>query len=329
MQSYTSPRQFLGLNRLVYWFLGVVVVAGLVLTGFYYNRHEIRIFSDGKQTQLIMRGGTVADALHTAGISLGEKDIVEPPVGTKLTGDISVQVTRMIRVTLTADGNTGEHWVLPGTVGDTLNKLNVSLNSGDQVLPDAANTLKSGDQIEVIRFSSKYLEQSVKIPFKTVRRDDNSMERGATSVVQQGKEGLAQKTVKITLRNGQEVSREIVGEKVVRQPVNKIVAVGTVKTKVVSRNDNIKFSKALQMSASAYTHTGRNTASGIYPKKGAVAVDPRIIPMGTKLYIDGYGYGTALDVGSAIKGYKIDLFFETESQARKWGRRPVKVYILE
>jgi 3D (Asp-Asp-Asp) domain-containing protein len=83
------------------------------------------------------------------------------------------------------------------------------------------------------------------------------------------------------------------------------------------------------MNASAYSHTGRNTASGIYPYKGAVAVDPRVIPIGTRLYIEGYGYAKALDVGSAVKGNKIDLFFETESQARRWGRRPVKVYVLE
>lgn len=329
MQSYTSPRRFLGDSRLILWCLGVVVAAGLVLTGFFYNRHEIRIFSDGKQTQLIIRGGTVADALKKARIALGEKDITVPSLETKITSDISVKVTRMLRVTLTADGTTSEYWVLPGTVGQTLKKINISLNSGDQVVPDLTKAVNSGDEIEVIRFSSRYIKQSEKIPFKTVRRDDNSMERGVTSTVQQGKDGLFQKTIKITLRNGKEVSREIVGEKVMRQPVNKIVAVGTVRTKLISRDGTIRFSKTLRMNASAYSHTGRNTASGIYPYKGAVAVDPRVIPMGTRLYIEGYGYAKALDVGSAIKGNKIDLFFETESQARRWGRRPVKVYVLE
>jgi uncharacterized protein YabE (DUF348 family) len=329
MQSYTSPRRFLGDSRLILWCLGVVVAAGLVLTGFFYNRHEIRIFSDGKQTQLIIRGGTVAEALNRAQIALSEKDIVVPSLETKIAGDVSIEVTRMLRVTLTADGNTDEYWVLPGTVGQTLTKLNVSLNSGDQVIPDSTKPLKSGDEIEVVRFSSHYVNESVKIPFRVENRNDGSMERGVTSIVQQGKEGLSQKTIKITLRNGKEVSREIVGEKTMRQPVNKIVAVGTVRTKVISRDGTIKFSKSLQVSASAYTHTGRNTASGIYPYKGAVAVDPRVIPMGTNLYIEGYGYAKALDIGSAIKGNKIDLFFETESQAIRWGRRPVKVYILE
>lgn len=329
MQSYTSPGRFLGDNRLILWCLGVVVAAGLVLTGFFYNRHEIRILSDGKQTQLVIRGGTVADALKKARIAIGEKDIVAPPMETKIMGDISVKVTRMLRVTLTADGNTADYWVIPGTVGQTLEKLNVSLNSGDQVVPDPATTLKSGDAIEVIRFSSRYITDSIKIPFKTERRDDHSMERGVTSIVQQGKDGLLQKTVKITLRNGKEVSREVVGEKILRQPVTKIVAVGTVRTKTVSRGGTIKFSKSLRMDSSAYSYTGRNTASGVYPYKGAVAVDPRVIPLGTRLYIEGYGYAKALDIGSAIKGNKIDLFFETQGQALRWGRRPVKVYILE
>jgi len=329
MQSYTSPGRFVGGSRLILWCLGVVVAAGLVLTGFNYNRYEISVFADGKQTQLVIKGGTVADALDKANVVLGQKDIVEPSLKTQLTDKLSVKVTRMLRVTLTADGSTDDYWVLPGTVGQALKKLNVSLDSGDQVTPYSTKTLNPGDEIEVVRLSSRFVEESEKIPFRTERRDDHSVERGVTSIVRQGKEGLSQKTIKITLRNGKEISREVVGEKVVRQPVNKIVAVGTVSTKLVSRDDTIRFSKSLRVSATAYTHTGNNTASGIYPYKGAVAVDPRVIPMGTKLYIEGYGYGKALDVGSAIKGNKIDLFFETKAEAIRWGRRAVKIYILE
>ena len=83
------------------------------------------------------------------------------------------------------------------------------------------------------------------------------------------------------------------------------------------------------MVASAYTHTGNNTASGIYPHYGVAAVDTSVIPMGTKMYVEGYGYAIARDRGSAIKGNRIDLFFETRSEAMSWGVRRVKVYFFD
>lgn len=329
MQAYTSPRRFLGDSRLIIWCLGVVVAAGIVLTGFFYNRHEIRIYADGKEAKVIMRGGTVAEAVRKAKIALGDRDIVEPSLKTAITDDCKIRIKRMMQVTLVADGKTAERTVPVGTVEQTLKYLKVALNSGDQIVPEKDQKLVSGDTIEVIRFSNSYLNQTIKTPFRVERRDDNSMERGMTRIIKQGTEGLIQRTVKITLKNGKEISREIIGQKVLREPVNKVVAVGTVRTKVVSRGGKINFSKVLNMSASAYSHTGHNTASGIYPYKGAVAVDPSVIPLGSKLFIEGYGYATALDIGSSIQGKRIDLFFDTESQALRWGRRSVKVYVLQ
>lgn len=71
------------------------------------------------------------------------------------------------------------------------------------------------------------------------------------------------------------------------------------------------------------------TATGMTPQVGVVAVDPNVIPLHTKLYIEGYGYATAGDTGGAIKGNRIDVFKNTRSECREWGRRQVKVYIIE
>lgn len=99
---------------------------------------------------------------------------------------------------------------------------------------------------------------------------------------------------------------------------------------IVSRSgEQIRYTREYQMLATAYTHTGNPTASGVWPKVGVAAVDTNIIPMGTRLYVEGYGYATALDRGGAIKGHRIDLFMDTESQALQWGAQKVKVYILE
>lgn len=70
------------------------------------------------------------------------------------------------------------------------------------------------------------------------------------------------------------------------------------------------------------------TYTGVKPRRGIVAVDPRVIPFHSLMYIEGYGYGQAEDIGGAIKGRHIDVFIPSLHEARKWGRKKVKVYIL-
>ena len=82
----------------------------------------------------------------------------------------------------------------------------------------------------------------------------------------------------------------------------------------------------LQVDAVAY-HLPGSTASGVPVRKGVVAVDPKLIPRGTRLYIPGYGPGLAADVGTAIKGRIIDLWFPSTAQARGWGRRSVTITV--
>jgi 3D (Asp-Asp-Asp) domain-containing protein len=98
---------------------------------------------------------------------------------------------------------------------------------------------------------------------------------------------------------------------------------------MLASRGKISSQKVLQMRATAYTHTGHRTCTGTYPEVGTIAVDPRVIPLGTKLYVDGYGFGTAQDTGGAIKGNIIDLFMETNQECIKWGNRKVTVYIID
>lgn len=97
---------------------------------------------------------------------------------------------------------------------------------------------------------------------------------------------------------------------------------------------NFSYSRVITMTATAYTPDPREnggstlTALGTKVRPGAVAVDPRVIKLGTRLYVEGYGFCTAEDTGGAIKGNKIDLCFATSAQANQFGRRSVKVYIL-
>jgi 3D (Asp-Asp-Asp) domain-containing protein len=86
--------------------------------------------------------------------------------------------------------------------------------------------------------------------------------------------------------------------------------------------------KSFTVEATAYTYTGNPTATGVYPREGLIAVDPRVIPLGTQVYVEGYGYAVAADTGGAIKGNIIDVFFPSLKRCLDWGRRPVTIYIL-
>lgn len=87
--------------------------------------------------------------------------------------------------------------------------------------------------------------------------------------------------------------------------------------------------REMVMEATAYCHTGNRTYTGTWPKRGTIAVDPKVISLGTRLWVEGYGYGVAEDTGGLIKGQVIDVFMESESEAIQWGRRMVKVRIME
>ena len=86
--------------------------------------------------------------------------------------------------------------------------------------------------------------------------------------------------------------------------------------------------RALTMTATAYAYTGHRTKTGTWPQRGTVAVDPRVIKLGTRLWVEGYGVAIAADTGGLIKGNRVDVYLESEVAAREWGMRPVTVRIL-
>jgi 3D (Asp-Asp-Asp) domain-containing protein len=166
-------------------------------------------------------------------------------------------------------------------------------------------------------------------------------------VMQEGSDGLKKSVYQECYVDGKLVSKSLEEEFIIKDPVDKIIEVGTNEYEVATSRGGFRFENELDMVASAYDLSfescGKNpgdpyygiTASGTKAQPGTVAVDPRVIPLGTKLYIastDGspdYGFATALDTGGAIKGNRIDLFMEDNSDANNYGIRQVKVYVLE
>lgn len=116
--------------------------------------------------------------------------------------------------------------------------------------------------------------------------------------------------------------------------INKEVASSNTSSGTLSRGESSSgsYSKSMMMTATAYSgHSA--TAYGPKPVRNpqgysTIAVDPRVIPLGTRVYVEGYGYAIAHDTGGAIIGNKIDLFMNSESECNSWGRRTVKVYVI-
>ena len=173
------------------------------------------------------------------------------------------------------------------------------------------------------------------VGYAVVTKNDQNLAEGTEKVITDGQEGLIQKTYEVVIENGKEIVRNLLNEITVKEKQDKIVAVGTMAlVQQVSRGE--ASGKEFIVSSTAYTASCNGcsgvTAIGIdlraNPNAKVIAVDPNIIPLGTKVYVEGYGYAVAGDTGGAIKGYKIDVFIPTTAEAFRWGNRKVKITIL-
>jgi len=182
------------------------------------------------------------------------------------------------------------------------------------------------------QFAKKVVQTTKAIPFITQEVKDDNLEKGKREVRQVGKVGLLTQDFEVTFWGTEEFNRALVKE-IKLEPVNQIEAVGT---KVVIRDltvgtDTFHYSDIFRMFATSYDGNCRGcsgkTFSGTSVQQGVCAVDPTIIPMGSWLYVDGYGTCKAEDIGGAVKGLKVDLGFEDTSLGG-WSAHFATVYLL-
>jgi 3D (Asp-Asp-Asp) domain-containing protein len=306
-----------------------VLATGLLLGSLFFALQKpVTIQVDGNEIKTrVFFANTVEDVLAQKNIDLGPKDLVSPSLNQMVKKNTRIVVVRAFKIKVIADGKTRILLSPPVTVKEAVKLAGFALSDQDIVKTLPTPRTVPGQEIEVIRVTNKEETVQQPIPFQIERTTDPSLEKGLTKTVSRGQEGMALNTIRITYHNGVEVKRDIIKSEVLQEPKNKVVAMGTI-TSVSRGGERLNFREVRYMEASAYTYTGYRTATGRNPEVGVVATDPSVIPMGTRLYIEGYGYARAGDTGGAIKGDKIDLFMEEHSQCISWGRRMVKVYIL-
>lgn len=304
-----------------------IVVLGVSL--FFALQKPVTIAVDGK----IIKSGvfftsTVDAVLEKEAIELGNNDRVQPSLNSKVKKSTRIVVTRAFPVKVIADGSSKEIITTPISIKEAIRLAGFELGEKDIVKTVPVPKTVPNQEIEVIRVTENEVKVEEPIPCGVERTSDNTLERGLTKTISAGKDGLTKNTVRITYHNGQEVKREVINSETLVEPKNRVIAMGTI-TAVSRGNQLLNFREARYMEASAYTYTGNRTATGRNPEVGMVAVDPQVIPMGSRMYIEGYGFARAADTGGSIKGNRLDIFLEDRSQCLNWGRRTVKVYLLD
>ena len=175
---------------------------------------------------------------------------------------------------------------------------------------------------------------------------------GSEKVIVEGQAGLKLCSAKVSYLNGQESERTVISEQIITQPVDQIVAIGTGEAEgkpadqvligdgfiVLPTGEVLTYTHTDEYKATAYTSwcedVTETTATGTKARVGAIAVDPRLIPYGTRMFIvtnDGeyvYGIATAEDCGGGVKGKHVDLFLDTIAECYEFGIRRITIYFL-
>lgn len=296
------------------------------------------------------------EVLDEAGLELGQDDTYVTQAGT---GISEITVKRSQTVYIDHNGKQLRADTYGETVESLLTRLNIPTEGNSQVSVALDTFTYDGMELAVGRTTRSVETYTVPMAFETVYQEDPTLPAGTEVVVTEGVDGQKQCMATMVYRNGVEESRMILREDVIVEPVDQVVAVGTAveeaeetvtpvfgKTPIsigdgtitTADGDVLFYHDTIQVLATAYHKSDEGcddyTATGTLARVGAIAVDPDIIPYGTRMFIvsdDGmyiYGIATAEDCGGSIQNYRVDLYFDSVWECNQFGRRDCTIYIL-
>lgn len=243
----------------------------------------------------------------------------------------SVKYWRSGSVLFTADGHTRRIFTKAHTLKEFLAEQHIVLGPRDFTTPPVDSLIGHKTAVKLTRVTvDTWVEISTRTPVVTWQiRTRENLRR---VLVQKGYAAVLKRKIQATKYDGIEARRTTLWEKKSREPFFNLILFN--KEGLPARKYNLLKCKVLKMRSTGY-YVGEKTVPsnvtflGHKLQHGLVAVDPKVIPLGTRLYVDGYGYAYASDTGSAIKGLRIDLAVSGKKEEAKYNRHNVAVFILE
>lgn len=315
--------------------------------------NEINEFTGLNDTQTIRtRVDSVGQFIEQNDIVIGEYDTISAETIHAIEDGMTLTIRHGKPITVETAASVEKRVVTYKSAAEALKELGYTDGEFETIPSDE---IGEDSHLKIISITYKDVTFEEQIPFAEEIVYDNTMLQGQTKIVTSGVCGIHTKTYNVKYRDGVEEYGVLTSEQTVSQPITQVVAHGTLERAVevkatkgiasgsLSSRGVMRYRKKLTMNASAYdTSPSQNgghsrTAIGLVPNIGIVAVDPSVIPLGSRLYIEStddgqswvYGYAIAGDTGGAIKGNRIDLCYTSNSQCRSFGRRQANVYILE
>ena len=327
-----------------------------VVTLLNYSTYTVNIF-DGENTYTVRTlNNNVTYILSSLELKSDSYDIEETSVAGRTT---SVKIAYTFPVYITCGDKTTAIEFTEGTVADALKLAGYSVDEFDFIEPSADTVISETTYIDYTNIDFINGSYTEAIPYNTDTVYSSDTAKGVTKTLIQGVNGVKQVNYTEKLVNGVSVEKTVTGSNVVtaavtaKKVVGTRVSTGSTKTSAdiksvsvlspskpieLDANGNpLNYKSKMTVRATAYTYTGNNCSTGVAPAPGYIAVNPKVIPYGTKMYIkspDGkviYGYAVAADTGGFIKKHPtgVDLFMSTRSACVSFGVRNMEIYILE
>lgn len=329
------------------------------------------VITDGDNVIVCLSNSTdPQQVIKEAGLKLGESDTYTTQLSD---GATEIHINRVQMISVKENGQVYVVGSYGGSVSDVLEALDITLSDADVVSCGLDTQTYDGMSITVTRVTHETLEYEEPIPFGTRTFEDVTLSPGEEKILLEGTDGLNRFTAQITYEDGIEVDRSILSQQMVTAPQDAIILRGVDRTVMEQTFTNVddytvsdrwyrytppaegsdadekkyvpgtelSYHEAVQFEATAYTcnspnYVGdRRTFTGTAARVGAIAVDPKVIPLGTRMYIasaDGeyiYGYCVAEDTGGLIKNNLVDLYYDTHDACMEFGRRDIIIYFLD
>jgi uncharacterized protein YabE (DUF348 family) len=343
LSAYYKKVQQLNHQRIL--FVSCLITACLLLTAFgLYTQQSVQLTVklNGVEQEVATQVKTVEQLLEELDIEYSSRDHIVPELHSALESDMVVMWNQAYQVTFNLYGKANTVWSNAQTVKELLVEQRVLLREHDVVTPELSTNMKDIKEVEVTDVRYEAVKEEFIVEYQTIRKQDPSMLQGQEKKVVEGSNGEGIHQFNVTYTNGAESNREMVATEVVKETINEVIAVGT--KPAVSRGSyvfapqRVLENVILTAYAAGSDHTGKSpgdlhygiTRSGTKATEGrTIAVDPNVIPLGTWVYIEGIGLRKAEDTGSAVKGKKIDVYYESDSTAKGFGlKRGYTVYVI-